>query len=160
MVRPDWDQTWMAMTDVMAKRSKCVRRQAGAVLVTSDNQIVSTGYNGPPRGMLAYGDCSNWCPRVQTGGSLSYDDDVAIHAETNALLRADMARLAGGTAYANTCPCFACAKNLSNSGIIRLVCRIGSEDIDRMPERSLNFMRQAGIVVFEQREDGYIVPWK
>lgn len=150
----------MAVADVMGARSRCVRRQAGAVLVTADNQVVATGYNGPPRGYEAVGPCSGWCTRAETGGSLSYDDCISVHAETNALLRADMARLAGGTAYSNTCPCFACAKNLANSGILRLVCRIGPEDADRAPERSLALVLRSSVSVFIQRDDGFVVPWR
>lgn len=164
MARPNWDQTWMSIADVMGRRSLCMRRQAGAVLVSADNQIVATGYNGPPRGMTGGASsgvtCDRWCPRALTGGSLSYDDCFTVHAETNALLRADASRLVAGTAYVNTCPCFTCAKNLANSGIIRLVCRIGLEDVDRQPERSLALIRDSGVGVHLQREDGYVVPWK
>lgn len=150
----------MAMTDVMAKRSRCVRRQAGCVLVSADNHVVATGYNGPPRGLQVTGDCSRWCPRAQTGGSLSYDDDLAVHAETNALLHADASQLHVGTAYANTCPCFSCAKNLANSGILVVVCRITPADVDRQPERSLQLLRDSGIGVMVQRDDGAVINWR
>lgn len=150
----------MNVAGVMAERSRCVRRKAGAVLVSADQQVIATGYNGPPRGMQVVGECSGWCDRSRTGGGLSYDDCVSVHAETNALLRADMGRLAGGTAYVTSCPCFACAKNLANSGVLRVVCRITAEDAERSPERSLALISRSAVVVMLQREDGYVVPWK
>ena len=157
--RPTWNETWMQVADVVAQRSRCTRRQAGAVLVSRDQQVISTGYNGPPRGMDVFGPCSGWCERAQTGGGLSYDDCVAVHAETNALLRADATRLAGGAAYVTSCPCFACAKNLANSGVALVVCRITTEDAQRLPERSLAILVRSGIGVLTQRDDGSLVAW-
>jgi dCMP deaminase len=149
----------MDVADVIGRRSRCIRRQAGCVLVTADNHVVATGYNGPPRGMQVHGSCDQWCPRATSGGSLSYDDDLAVHAETNALLRADASLLDKGVAYVNTCPCFTCAKNLANSGILLVICRIGPEDVDRQPERSLNLLRRSDIGVMVQRDDGAFVTW-
>lgn len=153
-----WDETWMAVADAISLRSKCVRRQAGCVLVSPDNQLVSAGYNGPPRNWLPpydgvyppsiLSDCSHWCPRAQTGGSLSYDDCPSVHSEPNALAFADLARLRGGTAYVTSCPCLTCAKNLSNSGIVRAVFRLAECDRERQPELTLDFFRASGIQLY------------
>jgi deoxycytidylate deaminase len=90
---------------------------------------------------------------------LSYDDCPSVHSEINAFIRADANRLASGTAYVTSCPCFSCAKALSNAGLLRVVCRIGEEDAERAPERSLQLMRDSGLAVILQRDDGYFVPW-
>lgn len=157
--RPTWDETWMYVADIIALRSRCVRRKAGCVLVTPDNQVVSTGYNGPPRnyrnvtvldgGFVESDDspCSEWCERAKTGGSMSYDDCPSVHSEINALLRADASRLQGGVAYVTSGPCLTCAKALSNSGITRVVYRITDVDVDRQPELTLDFFRHSSVLV-------------
>lgn len=137
----------MAMADTIAQRSHCVRRKAGTVIVDGDNRIVATGYNGAPRNYIAMGSCSNWCERARTGGSLSYDDCVAVHSETNALMHAERTRVEGGTLYVTSCPCFTCAKNVANSGVLRVVMRIGEEDRDREPERSIAMLRSSAVEV-------------
>jgi len=138
----------MRVADVIAHRSKCDRRKAGCVLVTQDNQVVSTGYNGPPRDYNVIGmHCSMWCERAKTGGSMQYDDCPSVHSEINALLRADASRLQGGVAYVTSGPCLTCAKALSNSGIARVVYRIADVDLERQPELTMQFFNRAAIVV-------------
>jgi deoxycytidylate deaminase len=135
------------------------------VLVDEHNQIVIVGYNGPPAGWRAplvnvddgtslgtrplapFETCGSFCERAKTGGSLSYDDCVSSHSETNALIHADAARLRNGSAYITSCPCYSCAKILANSGIRRVVCRIGEVDKDRDPQRSLDFLMDASVHV-------------
>lgn len=73
-IRPSWDTTWLHIAILMARRSKCVRDQVGAVIVDASNRIVATGYNGPPAGFDPIGvdgesigdlDCSHWCTRAK-----------------------------------------------------------------------------------------------
>jgi dCMP deaminase len=148
----------MAVADTIALRSRCVRRRAGCVLVSVDNQLIAAGYNGPPGGFRveyerigakrlldANETCDTFCERAKTGGSLSYDDCVSVHSEVNALVFADHKCLIGGTAYVTSCPCFGCAKNLSNSGLIRVVYRITEADRDREPQRTAEFFATCGI---------------
>jgi dCMP deaminase len=136
----------MAVADAIAERSWCVRRKAGCVIVTADNQLVATGYNGPPAGLEISGPCDQWCDRARTGGGLSYDDCLAAHSEINAFMRADQS-MRGGTLYVTSCPCYACAKAIANSGVVRVVQRITSADTDREPERTLGLFEDAGIAV-------------
>lgn len=153
MTRPTWDETWMAVADTVSLRSKCVRRQAGCVLVTSRNAIVSVGYNGPPRywrtgtGEEPDGPCDGWCERARTGGSMSYDDCPSVHSEANALMHADLRALTAGTAYVTSGPCLTCAKNLANSGIHRVVYRIAEVDLARHPELTTAYFHACGIEV-------------
>ena len=147
--RPSWDETWLTVADIIAQRSLCSRRKAGIVLVSKDNRVAGTGYNGPPAGYPLPGavPCDQWCERALTGGSLSYDDCPSVHSEPNALMHSDRKDREGGTAYITSCPCLTCCKNLANSGIVRVVCRVTAEDKDRHPEVSLEFLRQAGLTV-------------
>lgn len=148
-IRPDWTQTWLDVAHTVARRSWCIRRQAGVAIVDKDNRIVATGYNGPPAGLdKPFAPCIAWCARATTGGqSNSYDDCVSVHAEVNALIYADRSRIEGGTLYVTSVPCFSCAKAVANSGVARVVCRIGPEDALREPEKSLAFMQACGLDV-------------
>lgn len=148
MARPSWDETWLAVADVVAQRSLCSRRKAGCVLVSADNRIIGSGYNGPPAGypVPANAECTQWCPRATSGGTTNnYDDCPAAHSEPNALMYSDRVQREGGTAYVTSCPCLTCAKNLANSGIARVVFRIGKEDAVRDPRASISLLTKSGI---------------
>lgn len=136
----------MTVADTIAQRSWCIRRKAGCVIVSPSNQIVATGYNGPPAGVEVTGPCDLWCDRARTGGSLSYDDCLAAHSEINAFMRADQT-MRGGTLYVTSCPCYACAKAIANSGVARVVLRITEADAERAPERTLSLLEAAGAAV-------------
>jgi dCMP deaminase len=137
----------MSVADVIARRVRCVRRRAGCAIVSSTNRIVATGYNGPPAGYTAQGRCDRWCDRAKTGGGLSYDDCVSVHAEANALMFCDRREREGGTAYVTSCPCFTCAKQLANSGLARVVYRVTAEDTEREPQRSYELLQSSQIRV-------------
>lgn len=148
--RPTWDETWMAVADTIGKRARCVRAQHGAVIVDTSNRIVATGYNGPPAGWSWFdGPCSEGCPRAINGPKdpLAYDDCVAIHAESNALMFCDRRERDGGTIYVNGACCLTCAKNVANSGLARAVIRVNPGEDYRNPELGLTFMRQSGLEV-------------
>ena len=145
--RPSWDDTWRSVARTVARRSLCSMSKAGAVIVTSRNRVVATGYNGPPAGMNLRGECRNWCPRAKTGGGLSYDDCVSSHAEANALMFADRSMMEGGTIYVTRMPCFMCAKMIANSGLTRVVCDITVDDLDREPDRTIRLFTSSQIPV-------------
>lgn len=147
--RPTWDETWIESAEIIGRRSRCVRRQAGCVIVTSDNQITAQGYNGPPAGLITSSDmCSSFCPRATTKEtSASYDNCVASHAEANALIQSDRGSHVGGTAYVSTSPCFGCAKLLANSGLKKIVTRVLPQDWYRDPQHVLQFLMSCGLEV-------------
>lgn len=147
--RPSWDETWLAVVDAVAKRSRCTRAQMGAAIVSRDQHIVATGYNGPAASWPESGECINWCDRAKGTAPLDnmYDACPAIHAEANALLYVDRSLSEGGTIYISSPPCMQCAKLISNSGIARVVCRIGGVDAHRNPETSITYLRNCGILV-------------
>lgn len=146
--RPDWDDVWMDLADNIARRSKCTRSQVGAVIVDAEQNVVSVSYNGPPRGFKADGPCTNWCPRTKTDDlSPTYDDCPSAHAEANAIARADYTRMKGATLYASTSCCKGCAKQIANSGIVRVMYRNEQGRDYRNPEATHEFFEQCGIEV-------------
>lgn len=115
--RPDWEDTWFDIAEVMAKRSLC-KTKVGAIIVDKDNRPVSSGYNGPPRGF--YHDerpCIKWCSRAKSPSTWTYDDCPSLHAEQNALMTADRSSFKNGSIYVTSHLCFTCAKLIANSGL-------------------------------------------
>lgn len=147
--RPSWDETWLDVAKTVAKRSRCVRAQMGAVIVSSDQHIIATGYNGPAASWPESGSCDLWCDRAKgsTGLGSEYSGCPAIHAEANALMYVDRSRSLGGTIYIVSPPCEQCAKLISNSGLSRVVCRISDADSHRNPPQVLSYLRKCGIEV-------------
>lgn len=148
MIRPDWDTTWMAVADTMARRSPCDRRGVGAVIVDPSMRIVATGYNGFPatREELT---CSGDCPRSQPGAEpgLSYDNCLTIHAEANALMFCDRRDRLDGWLYVTSAVCFTCAKQIANSGLAGVVMRVTDADAHRKPELGIAQLEEAGLEV-------------
>jgi dCMP deaminase len=149
MNRPSWDQVWMDVADTIAKRSRCSRAQIGAVLVSANQRIASTGYNGPAATLEVEGDCIDWCPRAQGIVPLDnlYDTCPSIHAEANALLYVDRSRIEGGTIYITDVACLQCAKLVSNSGVAKVVMRVGSKAAHRKPEATIDYLKNCNIDV-------------
>lgn len=149
--RPSWDTVWMTMAHAISKRSRCDSRGIGAAIVSADNAYVVVGYNGPPAGFQVDdgSTCSSWCPRRQNDDQTrDYDNCVTVHAETNAIAKADRTRIEGGTLYVTSAICWDCGKVVANSGIARVVCRVDwQRDAHRDPQRTMDFLRQCGIKV-------------
>lgn len=121
--RPSWDDYFMEITDVVAKRSNCVSRKVGAV-ITVDNQIVSTGYNGAPKGLhhcVDAGGCLRRLNNIESG--TRQEVCRAVHAEQNAIISAAIkgVSIKGGTLYVNTYPCSICTRMLINAELKRIV---------------------------------------
>jgi dCMP deaminase len=147
--RPSWDETWMQMADAVAKRSRCSRAQIGAVVVSANQRIASTGYNGPAATLDVEGDCIDWCPRAQGIAPLDnmYDACPSIHAESNALLYVDRSRIEGGTIYITDVACLQCAKLVSNSGVKRVVMRVASTAAHRKPDTTIEYLKRCNLDV-------------
>jgi dCMP deaminase len=119
------DRMFMEICDVLSSYSKCLSRQLGAILVRGD-RIVSTGYNGPPRGIP---HCVGpGCPRQRMGyrSGEGLEHCPAAHAEVNAISNAASLGVStlGTTLYLNTIiPCKSCFGQLLNAGISEIVVR-------------------------------------
>jgi dCMP deaminase len=129
-LRPTWDETWLSFAEVISRRTLCPgepgRPPAGAVVVSKDNRASQPGYAGPSRFTETRNvtDCRAFCHRRRKpieDRDPAYLDCVSVHAEQNALVLADMARMAGGTIYVTREPCHVCYKLILNSGLNRLV---------------------------------------
>lgn len=152
MIIKDWVDVWFDVAIAISKRSKCFRAQVGAVIVNSDNRIVSTGYNGPAAGFQAYGNCLEWCDRAKglTGLGETYEGCPSIHAEANALLYVDRSVLMDSTIFITAPPCMSCAKLISNSGIkhVRFLYDSARDD-HRNPSVVFDYLKKCGLNLYE-----------
>ena len=138
-LRPDWDEYFIGIAKAVSTRATCLRRRYGAV-ITKDNIIVSTGYNGAPSGMkdcLEVGKCTRKELRVPHGER--YELCHSIHAEANAIIRASIEELRGATIYISgiddknsECasePCMMCKRMILNAKIARVVFSNGNNGL-------------------------------
>jgi dCMP deaminase len=120
--RPDWDTYFMSIAQVVATRANCLRRKVAAVVV-AENRIISTGYNGTPRGVTNCfaGGCARCAGTAPSGSGL--EECICVHAEQNAICQAAYygIRLEGATIYVTISPCLTCAKLIINAGIREVV---------------------------------------
>jgi dCMP deaminase len=109
-----WDEYFMGIAMLAAKRSKDPSTQVGACIVSQDNIIISTGYNGMPKG------CSDdEFPWEREGEITKYP--YVVHAELNAILNANGRDLRGSRLYVALFPCNECAKAIIQSGVQEVV---------------------------------------
>lgn len=138
----------MGVAATLGWRSQCVRAQVGAVIVTADNRVDSTGYNGPVAGLELEGTCDLWCERAINGDtSPDYSRCHTVHAEANALIRAHHERIQGGTIYVSRAMCVNCAKMVGNSGLTRVVHRVTTDDLHRGPDAVESQLQAAGLLI-------------
>ena len=105
-----WDEYFMGIAMLAARRSKDPNTQVGACIVSQDNIIISTGYNGMPKG------CSDdEYPWEREGAQTKYP--YVVHAELNAILNASGRDLRGSRIYVALFPCNECAKAIIQSGV-------------------------------------------
>ena len=109
-----WDEYFMGVSLLAAKRSKDPNTQVGACIVDEGNIILSTGYNGFP-----YGCSDDSYPWERTGEDTKYN--YVVHAELNAILNARGKNLKGARLYVDLLPCNECAKAIIQSGIAEVV---------------------------------------
>lgn len=120
-LRPSWDQYFMELASLAAQRSNCMKRRVGCVLVR-EKRVISTGYNGTPRGLRNCGE--GGCPRCNEGqgSGVGLGTCLCIHAEENALLEAGRERIReGAILYCDTCPCLTCSIKITQVGISEVV---------------------------------------
>jgi dCMP deaminase len=120
--RPNWDEYFMNIAKQVSTRSNCIKRKVAAIVV-KDRRIVSTGYNGTPRGVknCDEGGCAR-CNSFATGGS-KLDECLCSHGEENAIVQASYhgISLTNSTMYTTFSPCLICSKMIINSGIQEVV---------------------------------------
>lgn len=134
MDRRDKVNYYLDIAEVVCERSTCLRRMFGAIIVKND-EIISTGYNGAPRGRENC--CDVGCIREELGipRGERYELCRSVHAEANAIISASRAKMMGATVYLvghdfktgelveNTEPCSMCKRLILNAGIERVIVR-------------------------------------
>lgn len=141
-IRPSWDAYFMNIAKTVAARSNCMKRHVAAVIV-KDKRIVSTGYNGTPRGVknCNEGGCARCNSFAKSGTNLS--ECFCSHGEENAIVQASYhgASLKDATIYTTFSPCLICSKMIINSGITHVVYNVGYP----LGETSQKLLKNAGI---------------
>lgn len=120
--RPSWDEYFMEIARVVATRSTCLRRQVGAVLV-KEKRILTTGYNGAPRGLPHCLDIGCLREQLKIPSGERQELCRGLHAEQNAIIQAAYygVSIMDATIYCTHQPCITCAKMLINAGIKRII---------------------------------------
>ena len=113
-----WDEFFMGVAKLAARRSKDPNTQVGACIVSKNNRILSVGYNGTPNG---YDD--HYFPWDREGDALETKYLYVVHAERNAILnyRGSNKDLEGAKIYVDLFPCNECAKIIIQSGIKEVI---------------------------------------
>lgn len=140
-MRPTWDEYFMEIANLVQTRSTCMRRQVGAVIV-QDKRILSTGYNGAPRGCSHCTDIGCLRQKLNVPSGERHELCRALHAEQNAIAQAAEHGISvqGATIYVTAQPCSMCAKILINAGIAHIIYQ--GEYPDKL---SLELLNEAGI---------------
>ena len=135
MTRPDKINYYLDIAETVSKRSTCLRKQYGAIIVKNDI-IISTGYNGAPRGRKNCSDLQ-YCMRNELGipRGERYEMCRSVHAEANAIIAADRDKMLDSVLYMacvdpetnrlvpGTCSCMMCKKLVINAGIREVIVR-------------------------------------
>lgn len=146
MTRPTKNEYYLGIAAAVAKRSTCIRRQYGVVIVKND-RIISTGYNGACHGeqnCIDFGECYRDAHNISHGER--YELCKAVHAEQNAILSANRAEMIGATLYLagfengqqiKAEPCLMCSRMIKNARIEKVV---GTEK--RSPQEIYDSIKQ------------------
>jgi dCMP deaminase len=127
--RPSWDEYFMDIVSLVSKRSTCLRRKVGAVLVR-DKRMLATGYNGPPTGVRHCAEVGCLRDKLNIPSGERHELCRGLHAEQNAIIQAALHGVTtkDATIYCTNHPCIICSKMIINSGINRIVYREGYSD--------------------------------
>jgi len=141
--RPEWDEYFMSIADLVSKRSTCLRRSVGAVIVR-DRRLLATGYNGAPSGLHHCLDVG--CLREELGIPSGERHELCrgLHAEQNAIIQAALHGVSvnGSSLYCTNHPCIICAKMIINAGVVRVVVKADYKD-----KLATDILKEAGVTV-------------
>jgi len=148
--RPNWDEYFMNIAKVVASRSNCIKRKVAAIIV-KDKRVISTGYNGTPRGTR---NCNEGgCPRcnsLATSGT-NLAECLCSHGEENAIVQASYHGVSVKDAiiYTTFAPCLMCAKMIINSGIREVIYNMDYP----LNENAFRLFGEAGVFVRKLKLD-------
>jgi dCMP deaminase len=142
--RPSWDEYFMNIAKVVAMRSNCIKRKVAAIIV-KDRRVISTGYNGTPRGAK---NCNEGgCPRCSSMAlsGTALDECLCCHGEENAITQAAYhgTGLKGAILYTTFAPCLQCTKMIINSGIVEVIY---NQEYP-LNDRALSLLNECGIIL-------------
>jgi len=122
MERPGNDEYFMEMAHLISKRSTCVRRKVGAVIV-KDKRVLTTGYNGSPKGTKHCEELGCIREQMNIPSGTRHELCRGVHAEQNAVIQAAYfgVSIQNSSIYTTTFPCSMCAKILINAGINEII---------------------------------------
>lgn len=141
--RPDWDEYFLDIVRLVSRRSTCLRRRVGAVIV-KEKRILTTGYNGAPADLPHCADMGCLRQKKKIPSGERHELCRGVHAEMNAFIQAARfgVDIAGATLYSTDQPCILCAKLLINAGIKKVV------SVSPYPDKEARkLLRQAKIKV-------------
>ncbi len=135
----------MDIAELVAKRSTCLRRAVGAIIV-KDKRVLTTGYNGAPTGIKHCIETGCLREKLNVPSGERHELCRGIHAEQNAIIQAAFhgASIKGATLFCTNQPCSICAKMIINAGIIKLYYRDGYAD-----SMAREMFKDAGIEVIK-----------
>jgi dCMP deaminase len=148
--RPSWDEYFMNIAKVVASRSNCMKRKVAAIIV-KDKRVISTGYNGTPRGTrnCNEGGCPR-CNNLATSGT-ALDECLCSHGEENAIVQASYhgVSLKDAIIYSTFAPCLQCAKMIINSGIREVIYNMDYP----LNESAFRLFQEAGVFIRKLKLD-------
>ena len=141
--RPSWDEYFLDIAGLIARRATCRRRSVGAVLV-KDRRILATGYNGAPTGLRHCLDLGCLREQKKIPSGERHELCRGLHAEQNSIIQAALhgVSVKEATLYCTNYPCVICAKMIINAGVAKVVFREGYSD-----ELSQEMLREAKVEV-------------
>ncbi|MEW6671569.1 MAG: cytidine/deoxycytidylate deaminase family protein [Thermodesulfobacteriota bacterium] len=147
--RPSWENYFMGITELVAKRSTCRRRSVGAVIV-KDKRILTTGYNGAPSGIRHCIEVGCLREQLNVASGERHELCRGIHAEQNAIIQAALhgVSIKDATLFCTNLPCSICAKMIINAGITKIYYLSGYADAiseDMLREASIELIKVAEI---------------
>ncbi len=147
--RPSWEDYFMEIAVLVAKRSTCLRRSVGAVVV-KDRRLLSTGYNGAPTHVRHCQETGCLREQLKVPSGERHELCRGIHAEQNAIIQAAFhgVSIRDASLFCTNLPCSICAKMIINAGINTIYYLSGYAD--SMSEEMLN---EAGVNVFKLESD-------
>jgi len=151
MNRPSWDEYFMSIAELVSTRSTCLKHQTGALLVR-DKRILTTGYNGAPRGVE---HClSRGCLRDELGIPQGQQLEICrgLHAAQNAIIQGALFGVStrDSTLYTTSFPCIICLKLLVSAGVKKIVLKVPlpAPETDEL-RLAFDLIRQTGIEIIQ-----------
>ena len=141
--RPEWDEYFMAIAELVSSRSTCLRRYVGAVLV-KEKRILATGYNGAPSGIPHCKEVGCIREKLKVPSGERHELCRGLHAEQNVIIQAAYhgVSIKGSILYVTCHPCSVCAKMIINAGIREVVIK------DTYPDKiAAELLNEAGVKI-------------